>query len=244
MKSTCKSLVVITGASSGIGAATAIHFAQLGYPLLLLARRIDKLAVLNLPNTLCCKVDVTDSISFGNAVAEAEARFGPADMLFNNAGIMLLGNPLTQDADEWQQMLNVNIMGVLNGIKTVISGMVRRGHGTIINNSSIAGRKTYLTGSVYCATKFAVHALTEAIRNEVANSNVRLSIIAPGEVRTELTSHISDVTIRTEIEQSAETRQELMLNPKDIARTVEFVYLQPQNVCIHEIVIAHTKSRN
>ena len=136
-------LVVITGASSGIGKATALRFSKAGYALLLLARRIDKLEELNLPNTLCRKVDVTDLASFQAAVSEAEAKFGPVDLLVNNAGIMLLGNAITQNPIEWQQMLNVNVMGVLNGVKVVLEGMVKRNNGTIVNISSIAGRKTF-----------------------------------------------------------------------------------------------------
>ncbi|RTL00665.1 MAG: SDR family oxidoreductase [Proteobacteria bacterium] len=236
-----KKLVVITGASSGIGRATAIRFASLGHPLLLLARRIDKLAELNLPNTLCRKVDVTDLDSFQAAVNEAESQFGEVDLIVNNAGIMLLGNAITQNPQEWQQMLNVNVMGVLNGVKTVLGKMVARQGGTIINISSIAGRKTFPDHAAYCATKFAVHALTENIRGEVAGSNVRMTVIAPGVVETELLSHTTDNNIVDGYKQWKASTIEQGLNPDDIARTIEFAYSQPQNVCIREIVIADTR---
>lgn len=236
-----KKLVVITGASSGIGRATAIRFASLGHPLLLLARRIDKLAELNLPNTLCRKVDVTDLDSFQAAVNEAESQFGDVDLIVNNAGIMLLGNAITQNPQEWQQMLNVNVMGVLNGVKTVLGKMVARQGGTIINISSIAGRKTFPDHAAYCATKFAVHALTENIRGEVAGSNVRMTVIAPGVVETELLSHTTDNNIVDGYKQWKASTIEQGLNPDDIARTIEFAYSQPQNVCIREIVIADTR---
>lgn len=236
-----KKLVVITGASSGIGRATAIRFANLGHPLLLLARRIEKLEELNLPNTLCRKVDVTDLDSFQAAVNEAESQFGEVDLIVNNAGIMLLGNAITQNPQEWQQMLNVNVMGVLNGVKTVLGKMVARQGGTIINISSIAGRKTFPDHAAYCATKFAVHALTENIRGEVAGSNVRMTVIAPGVVETELLSHTTDNNIVDGYKQWKASTIEQGLNPDDIARTIEFAYSQPQNVCIREIVIADTR---
>lgn len=234
-------LVVITGASSGIGKATALRLSQAGYSLLLLARRVDKLEELNLPNTLCRKVDVTDLTSFKAAIDEAEVKFGPVDLLVNNAGVMLLGNAITQNPQEWQQMLNVNVMGVLNGVQSVLANMVKRNHGTIVNISSIAGRKTFPDHAAYCATKFAVHALSENIRGEIAGSNVRMTIIAPGVVETELLSHTTSAAIIDGYKEWKANTIEQGLNPDDIARAIEFAYVQPQNVCIREIVIADTK---
>jgi NADP-dependent 3-hydroxy acid dehydrogenase YdfG len=236
-----KKLIVITGASSGIGKATAMRFAAVGHPLLLLARRIDKLDELKLPNTLCRKVDVTNLDSFQAAVAEAESKFGPVDLMINNAGVMLLGNITTQNPQEWQNMINVNVIGVLNGIKTTINGMINRKCGTIINISSIAGRKTFPDHAAYCATKFAVHALTENIRGEVAGSNVRAIVIAPGVVETELLSHTTDPKIVDNYKTWKANTIRQGLNPDDIARAIEYAYNQPQNVCIREIVIADTK---
>ena len=241
MTTTTKPLVIITGASSGIGKATAQRFSQAGHALLLLARRVEKLEELNLPNTLCRKVDVTDLAAFQAAVDEAETKFDPADLIVNNAGVMLLGNAITQNPVEWQQMLNINVMGVLNGVKTVLGKMVARNHGTIVNISSIAGRKTFPDHAAYCATKFAVHALTENIRGEVAGSNVRMTVIAPGVVETELLSHTTDAAIVDGYKAWKANTIEQGLNPDDIARSIEFAYSQPQNVCIREIVIADTK---
>ena len=241
MTTTTKPLVIITGASSGIGKATAQRFSQAGHALLLLARRVEKLEELNLPNTLCRKVDVTDLAAFQAAVDEAETKFDPADLIVNNAGDMLLGNAITQNPVEWQQMLNINVMGVLNGVKTVLGKMVTRNHGTIVNISSIAGRKTFPAHAAYCATKFAVHALTENIRGEVAGSNVRMTVIAPGVVETELLSHTTDAAIVDGYKAWKANTIEQGLNPDDIARSIEFAYSQPQNVCIREIVIADTK---
>ena len=234
-------LVVITGASSGIGRATAKRLSAAGHPLLLIARRIEKLKELNLPNTLCAKVDVTDIEEFKKAVIEAEAKFGAVDLIVNNAGVMLLGGIATQNPQEWQQMLNINVMGVLNGVSTVLAGMVKRNGGTIINISSIAGRKTFPDHAAYCASKFAVHALTENIRGEVAGSNVRMSVIAPGVVETELLSHTTDTTIVNNYNDWKANTIKQGLDPDDIAKSVEFIYNQPQNVCIREIVIADTR---
>ncbi len=235
-----KPLIVITGASSGIGEATAKKFAEQGYPLLLLARRIDRLQALALPNTLCVKVDVTDLDAFKAAIAKAEAQFGPADCLINNAGVMLLGQIDVQDPAEWQQMLNVNVMGVLNGITTVLSGMKQRQQGTIINISSIAGRKTFPNHAAYCATKFAVHALTENVREETAAYDVRLITIAPGVVETELLGHTTADKIKADY---TDWKQQMgqPLQANDIAETIWFAYHQPQRVCIREIVIGPTR---
>ena len=174
-----KPSIVITGASSGIGEATAHLFSQNGHPLLLLARRVDKLKGLNLPNSLCEKVDVTDLNQIKEAVVKAEQLFGPVDCIINNAGMMLLGDVATQNPDEWKQMFDVNVIGVLNGMQAVLEGMKIRGRGTIINTSSIAGRKTFPNHAAYCATKFGVHALTENAREEAGSFGVRMVVIAP-----------------------------------------------------------------
>ena len=138
-----KKLIVITGASSGFGKATAIQLSSLGHPLLLLARRVELLEALNLPNTLCEKVDVTDYCSFEKAINKAKKLYGEVDCLINNAGIMLLGNIATQDPREFKQMLDVNVQGLLNGMHIVLSDMINNNNGTIINISSVAGRKTF-----------------------------------------------------------------------------------------------------
>lgn len=236
-----KKLIVVTGASSGIGKAIAIKFSQLGYPLLLLARRVDKLLELNLPNTICKQLDVTDLSEFQKVIDEAEASFGAVDLLVNNAGVMLLGRIDAQNASDWQTMMNTNVIGVLNGVKTVINGMISRHGGTIVNISSIAGRKTFPDHAAYCATKFAVHALSENIRGEIANSNVRMTIIAPGVVETELLSHTTDQNIIDNYKSWKQNTIEQGLNPDNIADCVVFAYNQPQNVCIREIVVADTR---
>lgn len=237
-----KKLVVITGASSGIGEATAKLFSENGHPLLLLARRIEKMEALNLPNTLCEKVDVTDIQALKAAIAKAEEKFGPADCIINNAGMMLLGDVAVQDPAEWKAMFDVNIIGLLNGMQAVLPQMKERKSGTIINVSSIAGRKTFPNHAAYCGTKFGVHAITENAREEAAAYNVRMVTIAPGAVETELLSH----TTSTEIKDGYENWKEDMggvLNPTDIANAMWYAYNQPQGVNIREIVIAATKQQ-
>ncbi len=237
-----KKLIVITGASSGIGEAIARRLSDAGHPLLLLARRVDRLVALNLPNTLCEKVDVTDKATFDAAIAKAEQTFGPADGLINNAGCMLLGQIDTQDASEWKRMFDVNVLGLLNGMQAVLSPMMSRSSGTIINISSIAGKKTFPNHAAYCGTKFAVHAISENVREEVAESNVRVTTIAPGAVETELLSHTSSQEIKDGYGEWKESMGGV-LAADDIARAVEFAYNQPQNVCIREIALAPTKQQ-
>lgn len=238
-----KNLIVITGASSGIGRATAIKLSKEGHSLLLLARSKEKLMELNLPNTICISVDVTDVKAIQAAVTVAEQKYGKVDCLVNCAGIMLLGEAKNQDPEEWKRMLDVNVMGVLNGIHVVLDDMIKRNKGTIINISSIAGRKTFPNHSAYCGTKFAVHAITENIREEVANHNVRMITIAPGVVETNLLSH----TTSNEIKDSYTGWKKTIgggLQPEDIANTISFAYSHPQNICIREIVIATTRQES
>ncbi|TOH62403.1 oxidoreductase [Vibrio parahaemolyticus] len=237
-----KKLVVITGASSGIGEAIARRFSEEGHPLLLVARRVERLEALNLPNTLCEKVDVTDQASLITAIEKAEAQFGPADVLVNNAGVMLLGQIDTQDAAEWKRMFDVNVLGLLNGMHSVLASMKARNSGTIINISSIAGKKTFPDHAAYCGTKFAVHAISENVREEVAASNVRVTTIAPGAVETELLSHTTSQDIKDGYD-AWKVDMGGVLAADDVARAVMFASQQPQNVCIREIALAPTKQQ-
>ncbi|MGL5392057.1 MAG: SDR family oxidoreductase, partial [Shewanella sp.] len=242
MNSANPALVVITGASSGIGAAIAKSFSAAGHPLLLLARRVEPMQALGLPRCLAMGVDVTDAKAIKAAISQAEAQFGPVGCLINNAGVMLLGQIDTQDADEWSRMLNINVLGVLNGIQAVLADMKARKTGTIINISSVAGRKTFPNHAAYCATKFAVHALTENIREEVAMDDVRLITIAPGAVETELLSH----TTREDIKANYHEWKKQMggvIAPENVAAAALFAWQQPQNVCVREIVLAPTRQQ-
>lgn len=238
-----KKLVVITGASSGIGKEIAKTFSKNNHPVLLLSRRLEKMEELELPNSLCKSVDVTDLEKMEEAIKEAEMKYGKVDCLINCAGIMLLGDPKAQSYKEWNDMVDVNIKGILTGTNIVLKDMVERNEGTIVNISSIAGRKTFDNHAVYCGTKFAVHAISENIRKEVASSNVRVITIAPGVVETPLLSHTTDEGIKENYNEWKKTI-ESGLNPNKIASCIEFAYNQPQDVCIREIVIAKTKQED
>jgi len=235
-----KPLVVITGASSGIGAAMAKLFNDAGYPLLLVARRLEKLKALNLTNTMCEEVDITDASAFKQAVKKAESLYGPTECLINNAGVMLLGQIDEQDPAEWQQMFSVNVIALLNSMQAVLSDMKQRQSGTVINVSSVAGRKTFPNHAAYCGTKFAVSAMTENVREEVAASNVRVTSICPGAVETELLSHTTSDNIKNDYEAWKDTMGGVLV-ADDIARSALFIFEQPQQVCIRELVIATTK---
>lgn len=235
-----KELIVITGASSGIGEATAKAFSKAGHPLLLIARRVEKIEALELPNTICAKVDVTDFDALRVAIKNAEEVYGKTACLVNNAGAMLLGSIDTQDIKEWQKMYDLNVMAVLNAMQAVLPDMKDRKGGTIINISSVAGKKTFPAHAAYCGTKFAVHAISENVREEVAADDVRVITIAPGAVETELLSHTTSEEIIKGYEAWKESMNGVIV-PEDIARSIEFVYNQPQNVCIRELVITATR---
>jgi len=237
-----KSLVVITGASSGIGAAMAKRFSEAGHALLLVARRLDKIEALGLPNSLCRKVDVTDRQAFRSALREAEALYGPVDCLVNNAGVMLLGQIETQDMSEWKAMFDLNVLALLDAIQAVLEDMKARGTGTILNISSIAGKKSFPNHAAYCGTKFAVSAISETLREEIAGTGVRVMTLCPGAVETELLSHTTSQAI---IEGYQDWKEAMggALIADDVARTAVFMYTQPQYVNIRDVVMAATRQQ-
>ncbi|PPS62168.1 SDR family oxidoreductase [Pseudomonas sp. BRM28] len=238
-----KPLIIVTGASSGIGEAVARLFSAQGHPLLLLARRVERLLALGLPATLCKGVDVTDREALLAAVKEAEAQYGPADAIVNNAGVMLLGDTATQAPEQWERMLDVNVKGLLNGIHAVLGGMIERNHGTVINVGSVAGRKTFPNHVAYVGTKFAVHAISENLREEVAAHNVRVITIAPGAVETELLGHTTDEAIKSGYQDWKAGMGGVVLSADDVANAIRYAYEQPQGVCIREIVLTATRQQ-
>lgn len=235
-----KNLVVITGATSGIGLETVHQFHEKGYPLLLLGRQVDKLHALQLNNVMIKKVDVTQIDEVKKAVFEAEEVYGECDCLLNIAGVMLLGDLSRQEPSQWQTMLNTNVLGVMNGMQAVLTGMKARQHGTIMNVSSIAGIKPFPNHAAYTATKFAVHGLSDNVREEVAMDNVRVITIAPGAVETPLLSHTTSQQIKDDYHQ---WKDEMggVLDAKVVADVMLYAYQQPQSVCLREIVLSATK---
>lgn len=235
-----KPLIAITGASSGIGKATAILFGQMGYPVLLMARRVEKLETLPIPLKVVVKVDVRDEQQIQAAVAKAESIYGSIDLMINNAGVMPLGKFLNQTKQEKCEMIDTNLSGVINGMDAVLPAMVKRQHGTIVNISSIAGRYSYFDHAVYNATKFGVNGLTEAVRKENAHNNVRFILIEPGIVKTELLNKTKD----QELIKSYWANNKALeggLSSEEVAKTILFAYELPQHVSLKEIMITHTK---
>lgn len=236
-----KKLVVITGASSGFGKALALEFNKAGYPLLLLARRIELLEEMNLENAICEKVDVTDKDAFERAVRNAEAFYGKTDLIINNAGVMLLGNLENQDSKEWQRMLDVNVIGVMNGMQIVMNDMKERQSGTIINISSIAGVKPFANHAAYCASKYGVIGLSEVTRGELSPYNVRVMRVCPGAVDTELLSHTTNEEIKEDYNDWKSSVGVNSIKTEDVAKTIKFAYELPQGVNLREIQIADTR---
>ena len=236
-----KKLVVITGASSGFGKALALEFNKAGYPLLLVARRVELLKELNLSNTICEKVDVTNREELETAIRKAEQIYGETDLIINNAGLMLLGNLETQNPSEWQKMLDVNVMGVMHGMQIVMNDMKKRQCGTIINISSIAGVKPFGNHAAYCASKYGVVGLSEVARGELSSYNVRVMRICPGAVDTELVHHTTSDELKDAYFGWKEATGVGSITANDVAKTIKFAYELPQGVNLREIQIADTK---
>ena len=222
-----KSLVIITGASSGIGAAMAKIFSDAGYPICLLARNLDSMEKLNLPNSLCLSVDVTDNIAFKKAVKKAEDKFGPIDLLCNNAGFVKAGDFTDIDHEMNENMVNVNLKGVINGLEIILSRMREQKRGTVINTSSVADRNARPNLAVYAATKAAVKSLTESLRIANAKYGIRICNLAPAKIRTPML--ISSTLPASEV-----------VEPDDVAKAALWMYAQPQTIWIRDLVIAPT----
>ncbi|MCB8878179.1 SDR family oxidoreductase [Acidisoma silvae] len=234
-----KPLVVITGAGSGIGAAAARAFSAAGHPLLLLGRRIERLEALGLLNVLCCTADVREGDAVAAAIATAEAVHGPVDCLINNAGVAPLARIEDQNPAEWRDLLDINCLGVMNGMQAVMPGMKERRHGTIINVSSIAGIKSYPYHDAYGASKAYVHALTEAARRSVSGFGVRVMVISPGLTKSEIESTM----LNSEAHQIwAERGADIGggIEAQHVAHAMLFSYQMPQDVIVQELVITPT----
>ena len=239
-----KKLIVITGAGSGFGKEIARTFSEIGHPLLLIGRNKEALDQLGLANTMTRSVDVGNQSAFNEAILAAESVYGDVDLLINNAGQMLLGDIRNQAATEWERMINVNLIGTLNGIQAVLPDMTDRKSGTIINVSSIAGFKAFENHAAYCATKFGVHGLTETIRLEASKNNIRVLLISPGAAETPLLSHTTRDDIKDGYHAWKQTMGGTTMDPKAVANAVAFMYDMPQEVSIRELVIASTLQDN
>lgn len=228
--------VIVTGASSGIGAATARKLAAAGAQVMLAARREDRLKALAAEIGGDVKWRVTDVANHGDMLKlgeEAIKTFGKVDVIVNNAGIMPLSPLANRRVAEWDQMIDVNIKGVLYGIDAVLSHMLERKEGHVINVSSVAGLMTNPTSAVYSGTKHAVKAISEGLRKETAGV-IRVTCIYPGKVNTELGFSIKDPAVLAGIGSRFNFKG---LDAEDIAEAVHFAIASARNMGVNDIVI-------
>jgi NADP-dependent 3-hydroxy acid dehydrogenase YdfG len=234
-------VVVITGASSGLGEAAACRPAREGAKLVLGARRIDRLEALatelSLGDGAVLKTDVVHREQVEQLVARAVEMHGRIDVLINNAGLMPQSLLENLKVDEWDRMIDVNIKGVLYGIAAALPHMKAQKGGHIINVSSVAGHKVGPGGAVYSATKHAVRAISEGLRQEVKPYNIRTTIISPGAVATELPNTITDAEVAGRVR---ELYDQVAISPDSFARCVAFAVSQPEDVDINEILYRPT----
>ena len=237
-------VAIITGASSGIGEATALTLAKAGVKVAIGARRVDRLKELskkiiaNGGEVFFQKLDVTKNEECKNFAKAVLDKWGSIDILVNNAGLMPLSFFKNLKVDEWDRMIDVNIKGVLYCTGSVISHMKEKKSGHIVNLSSVAGRVVFPAGSVYCATKFAVAAFTEGLRQEFSvRSNIRVTSIEPGIVATELTDTITDESLQQFVENGKKMKT---LQAQDIANAILYAVDSPSHVNVNEILIRPT----
>ncbi len=236
-------VIVITGASSGLGEASARHLSSQGAKVILGARRVERIQSLanqineNGGNALAFATDVTKADQVKKLVDAAVATFGRVDVMINNAGLMP-HSPLDRlKINEWEQMIDVNIKGVLYGIAAVLPYMQKQKSGQIINVSSVAGHKVRSGGVVYSATKSAVRVISEGLRQEVKPYNIRTCVISPGAVATELPDSISEPDVALGVKKFYE---EHAISADSFARAVAFAISQPEDMDINEILFRPT----
>ncbi len=239
-------VALVTGSSSGIGAATALRLAADGAAVALVARRRDRLEQLAASITaeggtaLVVEADITDERRAVDAVEQTVATLGRLDTLVNNAGIMLLGSATSATTDEWDRMLALNVHGLLYVTHAALPALIAaaadgpRQVADVVNISSTAGRVARPGSTVYNLTKFGVVAFSDALRQEVLHQGVRVSVVEPGTVETELTSHL-----RTEIREAAEAQTAAIepMRAADIADTISFIVTRDRRVAINEVLV-------
>nr|WP_068886623.1 SDR family oxidoreductase [Pedobacter panaciterrae] len=235
-------VIVITGASSGIGLATAKKLSELGAIVSLGARRIDRLETLveeiktNGGQALARSTDVTNRENLENLVRDTVKEFGKVDVIVNNAGVMPLSLIESLKFQEWNQMIDVNIRGVLHGIAAVLPYFKAQKSGQVINISSVAGHIVAPTSAVYSATKYAVRAISEGFRQEVKPYNIRTTIISPGLTESELSHTISIEEVKTSIDEM----RKMSIPAVSIANAIAYAISQPEDVDTSEIIIRPT----
>ncbi|WP_378185567.1 SDR family oxidoreductase [Aquimarina sp. W85] len=242
-------VVIVTGASSGIGEATAIKLAKEGAKVVLTARRSDRLEELKNKieakgnQALVVTGDVTKKEDYKKIVDETLKHYNTIDVIINNAGLMPLSYVKNLHTDEWDKMIDVNIKGVTNGVAAVLPTMMKQKSGHIINISSSAARKYYAGGAIYCATKAAVKMFSEGLRQELAPTyGINVTSIEPGFVDTELTDTITDEEIKEEM--APMIKKVTTLEPEDIAEAIHYAIAQPKRANINDVYIMPTEQEN
>jgi clavulanate-9-aldehyde reductase len=236
-------VALVTGASSGIGEATALALADAGASVVIAARRADRLADLERrlsergTKVLSLELDVTDEQACRAAVTSAVDHFGGLDVLVNNAGVMLLGKIVGADTTDWTRMVNTNLLGAMFMTHAALPHLLER-KGSVVQMSSTAGRTVRAGSGVYNATKWGLNAFSESLRQEITERGVRVVLIEPGMVNTELRDHITDAEAKAAVEKRAETTRQLQ--SEDIARAVLFAVTQPDHVAINEVLVRPT----
>lgn len=237
-------VALVTGASSGIGEATAVALAAAGAAVAIGARRRDRLDDLagrlraDGATVLALDLDVTDERACTDAVARTRAELGGLDVLVNNAGVMLLGTIVGADPEDWRRMVQTNVLGLMYMTSAAIEGMVEQGSGDVVNVSSVAGRVARKGAGVYNASKWAVNAFSESLRQEVTGRGVRIGLVEPGAVATELTDHITQPEAK-----AASKKMATLITPlqsEDIARAVVYMVSQPRHVAVNEMLVRPT----
>jgi NADP-dependent 3-hydroxy acid dehydrogenase YdfG len=237
-------VAIVTGASSGIGEATAVGLAAEGAQVVLAARRGDRLEKLAQDiaqqggKALPVITDVTDEAQIRHMVGQVKAEFGRVDILVNNAGVMLLGPIDGADTEEWRRMININVLGLMYATHAVLPLMKEQGAGHIVNISSVAGRTASANVAVYNASKWAVCAFSEALRQEVSKEKIRVTVIEPGAVVTELADHITNAAVKERIQTWVSGMTPL--ESEDIAGAIVYAVTQPPRVNVNEILIRPT----
>lgn len=233
-------VALVTGASSGIGEATAKALAAAGATVVLAARRIDRLELLKAElggATLAVELDVTDEASANRAVTTAVAELGRLDIVVNNAGVMLLGPILDADTEDWRRMISTNVLGLMYVTHAALPHLLTHG-GDLVQVSSVSGRVARAGSGAYNASKFAVNAFSEALRQEVTSRGVRVTLVEPGVVATELQSHTTHQGAKAALAQRVESMRPLQA--VDIANAVLYAVTQPAHVAVNEILVRPT----
>lgn len=237
-------VAIVTGASSGIGEATAIALAKEGAKVVLAARRAERLQALSEKiqsiggEALAIVTDATNEAQIRAMVEQTQDTWGQVDILVNNAGVMLLGTIDGANTEDWRRMFDLNVLGLLYGIHAVLPIMKAKGSGQIVNVSSVAGRWVKAGLGVYSATKWSVNVISEALRQEVTSENIRVTSIEPGAVDTELPNHITNPQMKDWTQNYYQSMQ--ALKSEDVANAIVYAVTQPAHVNVNEILIRPT----